>query len=129
MGILGTEGNEIRGELDLSIFQIHRVAEIDDAQVVRIGRRKREVDTPRDALIGSSIAECLALEHIGAGSNLDACDPRIERKNAQKQKQKEHTYPKPQAHARKHSMEEVQEWIRMQVPRNLLALTYLHFYG
>ena len=40
VSILGTDGNEVRRKLNLAVFQVHRVAKIDDAQVVRIGHRK-----------------------------------------------------------------------------------------
>ena len=35
--VLRTDGVEVGRELDLSVLEIHRVAEIDDAEVVRIG--------------------------------------------------------------------------------------------
>ena len=80
--ILRADSNEVRRELDLAVLQVHRVAEVHNALVVRVGHRKREVDASGNALIGSRVAECLAIENIGAGSNFDANYPRVERKNS-----------------------------------------------
>ena len=77
MSILGTNGNEVRGELDLAVLQVHSIAEIDDAQVMRIGYRKRKVDASSDALIGSRVSEYLAVEDSGAGSHLHPNHPRV----------------------------------------------------
>ena len=79
----GTDSNEVRGELDFAILQVHRIAQIDDAQVVRIGHREREIDTPGDALIGSRIAKCLAVQDVGAGSNLHPKHPRAKREHSE----------------------------------------------
>ena len=89
--ILRTDGNEVGGELDLAVFQVHRIAEIDDAQVVRIGHREREVDASGDALIGSRIPEYLSVEDAGAGSHLHPNHPGVKRENGKEQSQKKTT--------------------------------------
>jgi hypothetical protein len=81
MNVLGTDGNEVRGELDLAILEVHRITKVDDACVVRIGHRQREVDPSADALIGSRIAKHLAFKNACTGSNLDPKHPRLEREN------------------------------------------------
>ena len=42
MSVLGPDGNEVRGELNLAILEVHRLSQINDAHVVRIGHRQRE---------------------------------------------------------------------------------------
>ena len=67
VGILRTDSDEVRGELDFAVLQVDRVAEIDDALVVRIGHGEREVDAPGDALVGPCISEYLAVENAWCG--------------------------------------------------------------
>ena len=87
--VLRADGNEVGGKFDLAVLQVHGVAQIDDALVVRIGHGEREVDASGDALVGARIAERLAVEDIGAGSDLDANDTRVQRQNDQSQNQEE----------------------------------------
>jgi hypothetical protein len=65
------------------------IAEIDDAQIVRIGNCEREVDTSGDPLIGSCITERLASEDIAAGSGFDVRDARFERENGQSKQEEQ----------------------------------------
>ena len=104
--VLRTDGDEVGREFDLAVFQVHRVAEIDDALVVRIGHRQREVDAPGDALVGSGVAEWLAVKHIVAGGNFDAKDARVERDGGQGKEQKEGRSTETQSHAGKHSTQD-----------------------
>ena len=80
-GILRADGDEVGGELDFAVFQVDGVVQIDDALVVRVGDRKREVDASGDALVGSGVAELLAVEDIGAGCNFDSDDARVQGRN------------------------------------------------
>ena len=75
--VLGANRNEVGGELDLAIFQVDRVAEIDDALVVRIGDGKREIDASGEALVGARVAELLAVEDIGVRGDFDTEDARV----------------------------------------------------
>ncbi len=74
----GTNGNEIGGKLDLAILQIHGVGKINDLPIVRVGHGKRKIDASDDALAGPGIAEQLAIQDVGARSDLNSQDPRIE---------------------------------------------------
>ena len=87
MRVLRTDGDEVRRKLDLAVFQVHCVAEIDDAVVVRIGHREREVDTPENLLIRSRVAELLAAKNIRARCNLDAKHARVEWQDGQSKSQ------------------------------------------
>ena len=40
--VFRADGNEVGGELDLAIFQVHGITQIDDALVMRIGDRERK---------------------------------------------------------------------------------------
>ena len=78
MRVLRADGDEVGRKLDLAVFQVHCVAEIDYVVVVRIRHREREINAPSDSFVGSSVAELLAAENIGARRNLDAKHPRVE---------------------------------------------------
>ena len=69
VSIFRADGDEVGGELDFAVFQIDRVAEIDDALVVRIGHGEGEVNASSDALVGSGRAELFAVEDIGTGGD------------------------------------------------------------
>ena len=62
-------------------FQVYRVAEIDDALVVRIGHGEGNVNASSDALVGSGRAELFAVEDIGTGGDVDSDDPRMKKRN------------------------------------------------
>ena len=62
----GRSGDEVGREFDFAVLQVHCVAQIDDALVVRIGYRNRKVNASGDALVGSGVAEALAVENIRA---------------------------------------------------------------
>ena len=77
--ILRADGNEVRREFHFAVLQVHRVVEIDDALVVRILNRQREVDASGDAFVSASVSECFATEDIHARVDLDTNDASVER--------------------------------------------------
>src|SRR5271165_3636948 len=115
--ILGADGDEIRRELDFAVFQVHRVAEIDDALVVRIAHRQREVNSPGDALVGACVPEGLAAKNIVAGGDIDANHARVERHSSQGKNRKEGSYAETQSHAGKHSTRAPRRWCGDSRPR------------
>jgi hypothetical protein len=80
--VLGTDGNEVGRKLDLSVLQIHRLAQINNAVVVRIGDCQRKIDAASNALVGACVTESLAVENIAARSDFDANNARTDRKNS-----------------------------------------------
>ena len=91
VSILGADGDEAGRELDFAVFQVHCVAQIDDALIVRIGNRKRNINLSDDAFVGSRVAERLAIEHVLARSNFYANDARLELRDHQKREEKKPT--------------------------------------
>src|SRR5690242_3559786 len=75
--IFGSNGNEVGGEFDFAVFQVHGVGKIDDAFVMRICHRDREINAPSYALVGSHVAKRLAIENILTRCDLDAKHTRI----------------------------------------------------
>ena len=103
--VFRANGHEVGRELDLTVFQVHGIAEIDDALVMRIGNRQREVDATGDALVGSRVPELLAIEDFGAGGDVDTKNPGLERDNGGHcQEQKQCGKSTTELHARKDSM-------------------------
>ena len=81
VSVFRTDGDEVGGELDFSVLQVYRVAEIDDALVVRIGHGEGDVNASSDALVGSGRAELFAVEDIGTGGYFHSDDPRAQGRN------------------------------------------------
>jgi len=73
VSVLGADGDEVGGEFDLAIVEIDGVTEIDDSDVMGIRDGYREIDTARDAFVGSSVTEEFAIEDVGAREDFDAC--------------------------------------------------------
>jgi hypothetical protein len=88
MRILGPHCNEVRREIDLAIFQVHRFVQVHNPQIVQIRDGKRKVNAPGDALISSRVAEPLAAQEVRAGSNFDANDTCIQWYDGYNQKEK-----------------------------------------
>ena len=76
--VFRADGDEVRGELDFSVFQIDGIAEVDDALIVRVGDGEREVDASGNALVGSGNTELFAVQDIGTGSDFYPEDARVE---------------------------------------------------
>jgi hypothetical protein len=55
--IFRPDRDEIRVELDFAFLQRNRVGEVDDATVVFVRDRKRDVDTADDAFVWAGVAE------------------------------------------------------------------------
>ncbi len=72
--IFRLDGNEVRGELDFAIPQVYGVGEIDDASIVLVRDRERDIDTTGDSLVGPGVAEGLAVGDVGARYDLDVRD-------------------------------------------------------
>jgi len=85
--IFRAHDHDVGRELDLAVFQVHRLVEIDDAPVMRIGDREREVDAPRNALIASRVTKLFAVKYICAGCDLNADDTGVDWQNARSKKQ------------------------------------------
>ncbi len=72
--VLGLNGDEVRGELDFAILYVHCVGEIDDAEIVFVRNRQRNIDATCDALVGAGITEGFAVGDVGARRDLDVRD-------------------------------------------------------
>src|SRR5690242_15194116 len=101
--VLRAESREVGRALDLAIFQVHCVAQIDDPLIVRVGLSQREVNASADLLIRSRVAECLAVQNVSSGRYLDPDDPRGERRYTKTENERYKNCATPQPHGRKHT--------------------------
>jgi hypothetical protein len=104
VNIFRTDSNEVRGKFYFPVLQVHCVAKIHNALVVRIGYWEREVDAAGDALVGPRIPELFTVENGGPGSYVDTQNPGVQRAHGKKQRQDKEACTKPQTHGRKDSM-------------------------
>jgi len=101
--VLRADGYEVRRELDLTIFQIHCIIEIDDVCIVWIRNSNRKINASGDPLITPAIAKRLAPKDIITRGDLNANDARVERRKCQKQKGDQRTKTLTHPHGRKDS--------------------------
>ena len=85
--IFRANGDKVSGEFNFAVLQVHCVAQINDALVVRIRYRHGKVDASRDALVGSGVAEAFAIENISSRGDFDANYARIDRATLQRAEQ------------------------------------------
>ena len=104
MRIFRLNSNEVGREFDLAFFQVDRIAEVDDALVMRVVYRKGKVNATGDAFVGAGVTKFFATENVGAVRGFNAENAGIQRPTRQRHNQDEPCHITTKSHARKHSI-------------------------
>ena len=99
--VLRTEGNKIGRDFNLAVLQVHRIAEVHDALVVRVCNGQREIHLAGNALVSSCLAKALSAQQVSARPHLNARDSRFKRNEGNDQD--ESNQQAGNAHAPQHS--------------------------
>src|SRR5262249_30380989 len=105
--ILRTDRDEVGNKFDLAVFEVRRIAQVDDSCVMRIGDSKREEHAAGDALVSAGLAKPAVAQEIYAVGHFDANYLAIDGSNSERQGQNQNHELLRGGHAAQHSTHRV----------------------